>query len=493
MKRSLFLLPLLVACSSTTTVAPQPAPAAPPATPPAAEVPPVVLSPAPSAPVGDPQKAEALVEQGRAMQRERGEGGAQEAIKLYQEALAAQPGHASALWELGWSYQVAGDFEAAVTAWQTLKKQSPDYPELGKHWPVLLMRRDQARALAALPDPGVLPPREEIPREGPSLTLNGVGDVQLGRGWPPARAELPPDDARVLFGPLKGVLQNADVTFGNLETALADTGESTKCGPKSTKCFAFRAPTSFAAALQEAGFDVMSIANNHAGDFGLEGRLSTKKALDGVGIRYSGTVGDIASLEANGLRIGLIAFSTGGDVYRVQEIDVARRVVAETKRLHDVVIVSFHAGAEGSEAGRVPKGPESFYGESRGDVYAFAHAVVDAGADLVMGHGPHRFRGMELYKGRLIAYSLGNFCTYKTFSLVGPLAVTGVLKVTLAANGVATAITLQSAVIEQPGIPTPDPKGQAVEIVRGLSQQDFGSALLGPDGTWQRPTAIGQQ
>ena len=234
----------------------------------------------------------------------------------------------------------------------------------------------------------------------------------------------------------------------------------------------------------------MGIANNHAGDFGMEGRATTKQALDDMGILYTGTVGDIATLEKNGLKIGVIAFSFGGDVYSVLDIPTAQRVVADTKRKHDVVIVSFHAGAEGSDAGHVPKDTERFLGENRGDEYKFAHAVIDAGADLVIGHGPHRLRGAELYKGRLIAYSLGNFCTYKTFGLTGPLGVTTVLKVTLAPNGVLTAAELIPGIIEQPGIPRPDSSGQAVKIVRELSREDFGLELFDPDGRWTREKPV---
>ena len=481
---------VLAGCGAPKAQAPQPilTPADATTTPTLGPTSPPAIAPLPLP--ADPAKAQALVEEGRAVQRERGEGGAQDAIKIYQDALAADPKCAAALWELGWSYQVNGDLDLAVSAWDSLHALDPAYPELSTHYPVLLMRRDQAKTLAALPDPGALPPRELDPRAGPTVTIDAVGDVNLGRGWPADRAVLPPNDARDLFVPFGDELRTADITFGNLETALADSGDSYKCGPKSTKCFSFRVPTSFATALKEAGFDVMGIANNHAGDFGMEGRLTTKKALDGVGIKYTGTVGDIATTQVSGLNVGVIAFSFGSDVYSVLDIPTARKVVAEAKRTHDLVVVSFHAGAEGADAGHVPKETEHFLGENRGDEYAFAHAVVDAGADLVIGHGPHRVRGVEIYKGRLIAYSLGNFCTYKTFGLTGALGVTAILKVTLAPNGVATAAQLIPGIIDQPGTPRLDPERQAIQIVRQLSKQDFGAEVIGEDGRWTlQPTA----
>jgi poly-gamma-glutamate capsule biosynthesis protein CapA/YwtB (metallophosphatase superfamily) len=290
-----------------------------------------------------------------------------------------------------------------------------------------------------------------------------------------------------MFTAVEEWLQESDITFGNLETVLKDDGPSSKCGPRSTACYAFRVPTAFAASLRAAGFDVMSIANNHTADFGLEGRRVTMKTLDEAGILHSGPIGDIASWETHGLRVALVAFSTGAGVYRVQNIDEARKVVADLDRTHDLIIVSFHGGAEGAAAAHVTREPEKFYGESRGNVWEFAHALVDTGADLVLGHGPHRLRGVEIYKQRLIAYSLGNFSSWRTFSLKGPLGISTVLQVELAPNGVLLAAELHPVIIEEPGRPRPDPRGRAIEIVRQLSREDFGSAVFDANGEYRRP------
>lgn len=442
---------------------------------------------APEAAPKDPAQAQALLAQGRAVVQERGEGGAEDAVKIYLEAIDNDGTCAACWWELGWAYQLLTDFAQNVAAWDEVKKLEPNFPELAQHYPVAVMRKEQAEALAALPDPGQLPPPELEPFNGPTLTVRAVGDVQMGMAWPEHKVRLPPNDGMDMFEHVKPILADAHVTFGNLETVLMDEGPSTKCGPKSTKCFAFRVPTSFAKALKDAGFDVLSIANNHAGDFGEAGRKTTMEALDAVGIHHSGPIGDLASWEANGLRIGLVAFSTGGGVYRVQEIDTAQRVVADLARKHDIVIVSFHGGAEGASAAHVPQGTEMFLGENRGDLRTFSRAVIDAGADLVLGHGPHLLRGMEIYQGRLIAYSLGNFSTWETFSLRGPLGVTGILDVELAPNGVLLKAKLHPGVIKKPGRPQPDPSGQAIKAVRKLSKEDFGDALFDKDGVWVRP------
>jgi Bacterial capsule synthesis protein PGA_cap len=470
---------LLAACATLKPSAPE--------APPVAEARPApVVSPtaAAASPPTDAARALALVEQGRTLQREKGEGGAAEAVDLYRQALEADPTCVSALWETGLSEQLRGRQEAALEAWMRLNAVNPGYPELAEHLPELVERVRQLRILDALPDPGPLPPRDETPAAGPPLRVAAVGDVQLGMAWPPGHVVLPPDDAKDMFDGVKVALADADVHFGNLETVLADAGDSKKCGKKSTKCYAFRVPTSFAEALRLAGFDVMSIANNHAGDFGPEGRKSTMAALDAASIRHSGPLGDIASWDVGGRRVALVGFSFGSDVYRIQDLVVARKLVADLKKRHDLVFVSFHGGAEGVGAARVPQGVETFLGENRGDVRAFAHTVVDAGADLVLGSSPHLLRALELYKGRLIAYSLGNFSTWDTFNLTGPLGISGILKVSLAPNGVATRVELLPALLAKPGRPVLDSSRQGVSLVRSLSTLDFGAPLLDEAGVW---------
>lgn len=432
------------------------------------------------------EKPEALqaLEQGRKVQKEKGEGGAKEAIALYEKALELDPNCASALWEIGWSKQILSDWEGCLASWKKLEKLAPDYPELEAQTAVALRRAEEAKTLSALPEPGKLAPREEKPSAGERLIVAAVGDVHMGMAWPEERAQLPPDGGADLFESVTQSLSTADLTFGNLETVLADSGQSKKCGKKSTKCFAFRVPTAYAERLKQAGFDLMSIANNHAGDFGPEGRVATMAALDRVGIRHSGPIGDVASFELKGKKVAMVAFSTGGDVHRVLDLDVARRLVASLKAKHQLVLVSFHAGAEGAGAEHTPRGPEEFYGEKRGDVRAFAHTVIDAGADLVLGHGPHVLRGLERYRGRLILYSMGNFSSWETFGLAGTKGYSGIFKIELAPNGVATALSVEPVVLEEPGRPRPDPARQAIPQLRRLSKEDFGDALIDEEGRW---------
>jgi hypothetical protein len=158
--------------------------------------------------------------------------------------------------------------------------------------------------------------------------------------------------------------------------------------------------------------------------------------------------------------------------------------VREFAATHDIVIVSFHGGAEGRDVTHLPFADEEYYGEPRGDVVRFARMVVDAGADLVVGHGPHVVRAMERYNDRLIAYSLGNFATYYGISVAGIKGVAPILIVTLDHEGRFVDGEIISTHQLRPAGPTLDPESRALKLIRGLSIEDFGNPGLTfhPDG-----------
>jgi hypothetical protein len=323
------------------------------------------------------------------------------------------------------------------------------------------------------------------------ITFAAVGDVMLGSSFPDeAGGMLPPDDGARLLEEVAPILRAADVAFGNLEGPLADAGTSEKCArSKPGRCYAFRVPTRYGRYLADAGFDVMSLANNHAGDFGEAGRASTRAALDALGIRHAGAPGEVARLEVRGTRIALVAFSTSSGTNDLRELDEAIRIVKVARQGADLVVVSFHGGAEGADRQHVPRGSEEFLGEDRGDLRTFAHAVVDAGADLVLGHGPHVVRAMEVYRGRLVAYSLGNFATYGAFNLAGPNGLSLVLEARLAPDGGFLGGRVHPARQEKPGGPHLDPAGSVIPVLRRLSDEDFGDSAVrvGDDGALAPP------
>ena len=266
-----------------------------------------------------------------------------------------------------------------------------------------------------------------------TLTVAMTGDVMMGTTYPSMM--LPANNGADLFRDAKGVLVGADLTVGNLEGAICDGGKSTKgSGPNS---YSFRTPTSYGHLLKEAGFDYMSMANNHANDFGQEGIQSTEKVLKEQGILFSGIAGrtESAVIERKGLKIGLCAF--GHNSYTLKHTDLATvgRIVDDLVKRCDLVIVSFHGGAEGRTQSHLPQGGETFLGENRGSLRQLAHFCVDHGADIVYGHGPHVVRGIEVYKGRFIAYSLGNFCTPYNVSLTGISGYAPVVEISIDKDG----------------------------------------------------------
>lgn len=304
----------------------------------------------------------------------------------------------------------------------------------------------------------------------PVLTVRGTGDVMLGTSDPPGY--LPPNDGAESLADVAGLLRDADLTFINLEGPLCDEGETHKCKSKRT-CYAFRVPTRYGAYLADAGVDVASVANNHVGDFGEVCRRSTEKTLDALGIAWSGPKGSLGTVERKGLKVALAAFHTSGATNDVNDLAAAKALVKQAAAKSDIVIVSFHGGAEGPNADHVMKGKELYLGENRGDLRVFTHSVIDAGADLVIGHGPHVLRGLELYQGRLIAYSLGNFATYGRFNLAGAAGVGAILHAELAADGAFVSGKILPTIQVDQGIPKRDPSGKAVSLIRKLSQADF--------------------
>lgn len=268
------------------------------------------------------------------------------------------------------------------------------------------------------------------------LLIIGVGDMMLGTNYPSA-SYLPPNGGKDLLADVSEIIQTADLAFGNLEGTILDQGGKAKTCNNPDLCYVFRSPETYAQLFADAGFHMLSLANNHSGDFGAEGRKQTKASLDAVNIAYAGLAGtdEYCVVERNGIRYGMAAFAPNVGTCDVRNISRAKEIVKALKEKSDIVIVSFHGGAEGAKHQNVPKATETYYGENRGNVHAFSHAVIDAGADIVFGHGPHVTRAIELYKDRLIAYSLGNFCTYGRFNLSGPAGLAPLLKVFVDAEG----------------------------------------------------------
>ena len=331
------------------------------------------------------------------------------------------------------------------------------------------------------------PVAESTPKNKESITIAAVGDIMMGSPFP-NDSRMPPNDGTDLLKGVTPILSAADIAFGNLEGPIVDGGTSAKCRPGSTQCFAFRVPTRYGKYLKEAGFDVMSVANNHAGDFGFTGRASTQKVLDEQGIKYAGSFeppATTAYLDVKGKKVAFIGFGHNNGMPNVNDLEGARRLVIDAKIKADLVVVSFHGGAEGTDHQHVPNSSEIFLGENRGNLPAFTHTVIDAGADLVLGHGPHVMRGMEIYKDHLIVYSMGNFCTYGWFTLAAETALTEIVEVKIGSDGKFISGKIHGGHQEGRGGPLLDSTGDSIRKVRELSIADFGSNApkIADDGT----------
>jgi hypothetical protein len=314
---------------------------------------------------------------------------------------------------------------------------------------------------------------KRIPRPELRISLAVVGDMMLGTDYPENR--LPDDDAAGFLAAVAPILRSADLTIGNLEGVLLDGGEPRKVCSTASACFLFRSPSRYARHFVDAGFDVLSLANNHARDFGEEGRTATMRVLEAAGIAHSGREGDFASLVVNDLKVAVLAFAVTQKSNLLHDYELAAEIVLQHAVTHDIVVVSFHGGAEGNDVTRLPFGEEEYYNEPRGDVVRFARTMVDAGADLVFGHGPHVVRAMERYQDRLIAYSLGNFATYYGISVDGLNGIAPILVATLDGEGRFLEGRLHSTVQIRPAGPQPDSSAAALRLIRDLSVQDFGT------------------
>ena len=302
-----------------------------------------------------------------------------------------------------------------------------------------------------------------------SLSVIAVGDIMMGSDYP--SKNLPSNQGRDLFTKIDSTLMGADLTLGNLEGTLLTGGVCTKKVQKG-RCYAFRTPPGWAEHLLNAGFDFMNLANNHMNDFGAGGIKATKKALSDVGLTYGGAYSEVGQFEINGNKVAIVSFSTSPNTNSIFEIPNAQRIVAEQAKLNDIIIVSFHAGGEGLKFLHTRDTFEYFMGWPRGNVVKFSRAVVDSGADLVWGHGPHVPRAMEIYNDRLITYSLGNFFTWG-FNLGDERGYTPILKVVLDSTGVFQHGKIISAIQRTYKYLALDSLHRAAKLVKELSAQDF--------------------
>ncbi len=307
------------------------------------------------------------------------------------------------------------------------------------------------------------------------IRIKAVGDIMLGSVTP--KTILPPDEGREFVSSIGKYLTEADIVFGNLEGAIIEDGmQPVKCSDKSRKagrCYEFGMPEVLSASLKGMGFNVLNMDNNHSEDYGADGYLFTQQKLNELGIKFAPKTG-FAEFLIEEKKIVVAAFGYSGTSHSISGLENTRMVIEELDKRYDIIIVSFHGGAEGRDKVNIKNETEFFLGENRGNVIAFARTAIDAGADLVIGHGPHVLRAIEIYKNKLIAYSLGNFLTYGNMNISG---VTGISVIIDADIDINSGDFLHGKLIAAKqtgyGIPNIDETGEGFKLVQSLTNEDF--------------------
>ena len=332
--------------------------------------------------------------------------------------------------------------------------------------------------------PRLLPEDAMPARNG--YTVAVVGDIMMGTTFPEVR--LPEYGGARLFSDCTGILSSADVSAGNLEGVLCDGGKSTKKVVEG-RSYAFRTPVSYTRWLSEAGFDFLSIANNHSRDFGDEGLQSTMAVLDSAGIGYAGLPACRSAVkEMAGAKFGFCAFGHNSHTLRHTDKSCVESLLRELRDSCDILIVSFHGGAEGAAMSHLPYGTETYLGEDRGNLREFARLCIDLGADIVFGHGPHVTRAVEVYNGRFIAYSLGNFCTPFGMNISGVNGYAPVIEVRIGRDGSFRQGKIHSF-IQEPGTgPRTDHEDRVARHIADLTRVDIMSPgiVIAGDGEIMR-------
>jgi len=308
-----------------------------------------------------------------------------------------------------------------------------------------------------------------------TISIRAVGDIMMGSLTP--RPVLPKDKHLNQARKINKYLAGADIVFGNLEGVFVEPDTPPqKCSEtsrKAKKCYEFGMPVDLADILVDMGFTVLSLDNNHTADYGDEGyyltsEILTLKEIDAV------PKGGHVLVRVRKKKIAVVAFGFTKNSYLLTNIPHTKRIIAGLSKRYPIVIVSFHGGKEGKDAQHVKDEMEMFYGEKRGNLIAFAHAAIDSGADLVIGHGPHVLRALSCYGNRLIAYSLGNFYTFGQFRLSGPAGIGAILEIEIDDQD---GRFLRGKIIPtkqvMAGVPAYDDKKNAIKMLRKLTKADF--------------------
>ena len=312
------------------------------------------------------------------------------------------------------------------------------------------------------------------------ITIKAVGDIMLGSLTPDPI--IPLYNGRIFSDSIAKYLTGTDIVFGNLEGVFVNSDfNPEKCSEASRnagRCYEFGMPRTIAPILKKMHFNVLNLDNNHVWDYGPKAYELTKKILDEYSIQYIPQK-SFTSMTIKGKQVALVAFGFSGRSHNLSDIYLVKNVIKELSNDHHIIIASFHGGAEGTLHRNQYNKKEIFYGEDRGNLVAFSKAAIDAGADLILGHGPHVLRAIDLYKNKLICYSLGNFITYGNVNIRGYNGLGAIMNITLDEN---TGDFMKGNIIptkQKPhGIAYYDRSKASIKAIKELSLTDFPNSPL---------------
>ncbi|MEO1375805.1 MAG: CapA family protein [Cyanobacteria bacterium J06635_10] len=325
------------------------------------------------------------------------------------------------------------------------------------------------------PDSEKIPPESSTQILPDSISIKAVGDMVPGTNFPSNR--LPANPNQLFPKSVRDKLQGTDILFGNFESTITNHPYSTKDISRG-QVFAFRSPPQHAKLFADVGFDVLSVANNHAMDFGTKGFQDTFNNITAAGMKAVGKKNQILYFNVENVPVAVIGFCFYEYCNTVQDIEKAKALVETARKKAKIVVISMHVGAEGTRALHVKNQTEFFYGENRGNSLNFARTMIDSGADLVLGHGPHVPRAIEVYQGKLIAYSLGNFLGYRVFSTSSYKGYSMILDVKLNPEGDFLSGKIIPVRLNKQAIPYIDQGFSTVGLLRSLNKSDFPNTPL---------------
>ena len=304
------------------------------------------------------------------------------------------------------------------------------------------------------------------------IDIIGVGEMVLGSNY--EGETWLPKNKDIFFQDVKKQLTEADVTVGSLEGPIGSSCGTGKICNDPSNCFNFRMPIFAATALKEAGFDFVNLANNHSLDLGYGALDSTRAYLKMNNICFAGMKPDSFSIiERKGVKIGFTAFSSMNNCYSTLDTLQIKSIIKEAHKKTDIVIAFFDAGIEGNGGRHVTRQDEIFFGRNTGNIYKIAHTAIDAGADVVYSVGTHVLRAVEIYKGKFISYSCGNFCVYGNIYNKGYCGITSMSKVSLKKNGSLVKAQIIPVKLDYHGVPMIDSIKEALSVLNQLMREDF--------------------